>query len=100
MGNNLRCHLLVIFWKWHYKLKDPSITFLSISNLQYDICFNFRFFSSVINRETKVTTESETELSSTDKRKVLTGHEQENTTDTDDATELITDRRDDSIADG
>jgi hypothetical protein len=62
--------------------------------------FNFRFFSSVINRETKFTTESETELSSTDKRRVLTGREQENTTDTDDATELITDRRDDSIADG
>jgi hypothetical protein len=57
-------------------------------------------FSSVINRETKFTTESETELSSTDKRRVLTGREQENTTDTDDATELITDRRDDSIADG
>jgi hypothetical protein len=31
---------------------------------------------------------------------VLTGREQENTTDTDDATELITDRREDSIADG
>jgi hypothetical protein len=73
---------------------------LSISNLQYDICFNFRFFSSVINRETKFTTESETELSSTDKREVLTGREQENTTDTDNATEPITDRRDDSIADG
>ena len=54
----------------------------------------------VINRETKFTTESETELSSTDKREVLTGREQENTTDTDDATEPITDRRDDSIADG
>jgi hypothetical protein len=73
---------------------------LSISNLQYDICFNFRFFSSVINCETTITTESETELSSTDKREVLTGREQENTTDTDAATEPITDRRDDSMADG
>jgi hypothetical protein len=31
---------------------------------------------------------------------VLTGREQENTTDTDDATKPITDRRDDSMADG
>jgi hypothetical protein len=73
---------------------------LSISNLQYDICFNFRFFFLVINCETTDTTESETELSSTDKREGLTGREQENTTDTDDATEPITDRRDDSTADG
>ena len=58
------------------------------------------FFFLVINCETTDTTESETELSSTDKREGLTGREQENTTDTDDATEPITDRRDDSMADG
>jgi hypothetical protein len=71
-----------------------------MSKLQYDICFNFRFFFSGSHCEITDTTESETELSSTDEREVLTGREKDNTTDTDDATEPITDRRGDSTVDG
>jgi hypothetical protein len=57
-------------------------------------------FFSGSHCETTDTTESETELSSTDEREVLTGREQDNTTDTDDATEPITDRQGDITVDG
>ena len=57
-------------------------------------------FFSGSHCETTDITESETELSSTGEREVLTGREQDNTTDTDDATEPITDRYGDSTVDG